>query len=115
MKNLLTRWLASFLSLLVITQTQLIPGIHAKDVSVAVITTIALGLGQCVHSPDHYVFCLAYQLPDIRTAGLFHQCGTVFSCRQDSSRLCCRELYFGTAGFTGDGRAVRLVQFPSER
>lgn len=43
MKNLLTRWLASVLALLVITQTHIIPGISAKSWEVAIITTLVLG------------------------------------------------------------------------
>ncbi len=44
MKNLLTRWLASVLALLVITQSQVIPGISAVSWTVAILATLVLGL-----------------------------------------------------------------------
>ena len=44
MRNLLSRWLASVLALLLITQSHIIPGISAVSWEVAIITTLVLGL-----------------------------------------------------------------------
>lgn len=83
MKNLLTRWLAAVLALLVITQTNLIPGIHATDMVALIATTVVMGFANAFIRPIIMFFawpvnCLTFGLLGFLINGLlFYVAGNV--------------------------------------
>jgi putative membrane protein len=83
MKNLLTRWLAAILALLVITQTKLIPGIYSKDLTALILTTVVMGFANAFIRPIIMFFawpinCLTFGLLGfLINAFLFYVAGNV--------------------------------------